>query len=96
MAPRLKLPDPGHRPHGFRSDAELAESTRHPPMITQTAPRRAVRVGHSVTLPDYVWQWLREEAFKREEPQNLVIMKALKAAGAPVEKKDLVDGRKVR
>lgn len=93
---RMKMPDPRQRPHGFETEAEVAEMTRHPPVLKPTAPRRAVRVGHSVTLPDYVWRWLKEESFKQDMPKNVIIMKALKAAGAPIEKGDLVDGRKVR
>lgn len=96
MAAKRKLPDPGHRPHGFQTEAEVAATVRHPPAIRQTPQKLSHRSGHSLTLPDYLWRWLKDEAHRRDEPQNLIIMRALKAQGAPIEQRDLVDGRKVR
>ena len=54
------------------------------------------RRNSSVSLPEYVWDLLREEGFKNREPQNIVIMRGLKKLGLPIRDEDLIDPRKLR
>jgi hypothetical protein len=39
---------------------------------------------------------LDDVAHKAREPQNVFVMKALKAAGLPIDDEDLIDSRKIR
>lgn len=61
----------------------------------QLDPNKARR-NSSVSMPEYVWELLREEGFKSKEPQNIVIMRGLKAIGLAIDEEDLVDPRKLR
>lgn len=54
------------------------------------------RRNSSVSLPEYVWELLRKEGFDRKEPQNVVILRGLKALGLPIKDIDLIDPRKLR
>lgn len=54
------------------------------------------RRNSSVSMPQYVWDLLGDHAHQAREPQNIFIMKALKAAGLPIDEEDLIDPRKIR
>jgi hypothetical protein len=54
------------------------------------------RRNSSVSMPLYVWDLLADAAHKAREPQNVFVMKALKAAGLPIDDEDLIDPRKIR
>ncbi len=47
-------------------------------------------------MPHYVWDLLRDEAYRSREPQNIVILRGLKAIGLAIEPEDLIDPRKLR
>ena len=54
------------------------------------------RRNSSISMPGYVWDLLYDKAHDNREPQNIVVMKALKAMGLPIDESDLIDPRKVR
>jgi hypothetical protein len=58
-------------------------------------PRRRRR-NSSVSMPEYVWDLLGDKAHETRQPQNVVVMQALKIMGLPIDEADLIDPRKVR
>ena len=54
------------------------------------------RVTKAVTLPQYVWDWIKTQHRENDEPQNVTLLRAMKAGGAPIREEDLVDARKSR
>ena len=54
------------------------------------------RRNSSVSLPVYVWDLLRDEAYRTRQPKNVVILRALKAMGLDIHDADLIDPRSVR
>ncbi len=54
------------------------------------------RRNSSLSMPVYVWDLLKDASHQSREPQNIFVMKALKAAGLPINEADLIDPRKVR
>jgi len=54
------------------------------------------RVTKAISLPRYVWDWIKEQHREHDEPQNVALMRAMKSGGAPVREEDLVDARKAR
>lgn len=56
-------------------------------------PVIAKRALKTISLPEYVWEQIRELSYQRKEPQNIVLLRALKNDGVRVEEEDLVDGR---
>jgi hypothetical protein len=78
--------------HAF-GKAPTSLPTISPALRQETVkPRR----NSSVSMPDYVWELLREEGFRSKEPQNVVIMRGLKAIGLAIDDADLIDPRKLR
>lgn len=51
------------------------------------------RKTKSLMLPQYVWDWFKAEERRTGEPQNSVVLRTLKAGGAPVREEDLGDQR---
>ena len=65
--------------------------------ISPTRQAREVeRRNSSLSMPVYVWDLLADAAHKEKDPQNIFVMKALKAAGLPIHDEDLIDPRKIR
>jgi hypothetical protein len=58
--------------------------------------RQIERRNSSLSMPTYVWDLLGDAAHKAKEPQNIFVMKALKATGLPIDDADLIDPRKIR
>lgn len=54
------------------------------------------RRNSSVSMPVYVWDNLADAAHVAKEPQNIYVMKALKAFGLEIDEEDLIDPRKTR
>jgi hypothetical protein len=54
------------------------------------------RVTKAISLPRYVWDWIKAEHRTTDETQNVVIMRTMKKGGAPIREEDLVDGRLMR
>lgn len=54
------------------------------------------RVTKAVSLPQYVWDWIKNQHRENDEPQNVTLLRAMKAGGAPIREEDLVDARKSR
>jgi hypothetical protein len=54
------------------------------------------RVTKAISLPQYVWDWIKTEHRAKDEPQNVVIMRMMKQGGAPIRNEDLIDGRMSR
>lgn len=79
-------------------EKRLSGGGRGLPNISPVETRDPVkeRRNSSVSLPVYVWDLLRDEAYRAREPQNVVILRALKAIGLAVDEADLVDPRTVR
>lgn len=63
--------------------------------VETRAPAKERR-NKSMSLPLYVWDQLRDEAYRKREPQNAVILRGLKAIGLDVAEDDLIDPRKLR
>lgn len=59
----------------------------------RSAPVIAERATKTISLPQYVWDQIRERSYQRKEPLNVVLMRALKSDGFSVNEEDLVDGR---
>ncbi len=82
------------------SDAERAfeGADKKLPNISPQMPRHpdADRRSSSVSLPHYVWELIRDESYRSRDPQNVVILRGLKALGLEIREDDLVDLRKVR
>jgi hypothetical protein len=51
------------------------------------------RITKAISLPTYVWDWIKAEHRAKDEPQNVVIMRMMKQGGAPIREEDLIDGR---
>lgn len=51
------------------------------------------RVTKAISLPQYLWDWIKAEHRAKDEPQNVIIMRMMKQGGAPIREEDLVDGR---
>ena len=64
------------------------------PVVKPAAHKK--RRNSSVSMPQYVWDLLGDHAHQAREPQNIFIMKALKAAGLAIDEEDLIDPRKTR
>src|ERR1035437_105763 len=54
------------------------------------------RRNSSISLPKYVWKLIKQRSATDDEPQNVVILRALKAYGFPIDEEDLTDPRKLR
>jgi hypothetical protein len=82
------------------ADAERAfeDADKKLPNISplQTRSPDADRRSSSVSLPHYVWELIRDESYVSRDPQNVVILRGLKALGLNIREEDLVDLRKVR
>lgn len=74
-----------------------AKKTSLPSISPKAKPAAgSERRSSAVSLPDYVWELLRVEAFERREPGNVIIMRGLKALGLDIREEDLIDPRKTR
>jgi hypothetical protein len=73
-------------------------STNKKPKKVEKVVSAAVKSRKTVaiSLPDYVWDWIRDQSFEERLPQNVIILKAMKDGGAPIDLEDLVDARKAR
>lgn len=67
-----------------------------PSISPARAARQVDRRNSSLSMPVYVWDLLADAAHKEKEPQNIFVMKALKAAGLTIHDADLIDPRKIR
>ena len=67
-----------------------------PSISPARASRQVERRNSSLSMPVYVWDLLADAAHKEKEPQNIYVMKALRAAGLPIHDEDLIDPRKIR
>jgi hypothetical protein len=76
-----------------------------PIVIQKPAPQQKIvvqedpasqRVTKAVSLPQYVWDWIKEQHRENDEPQNVTLLRSMKAGGAPIREEDLVDARKSR
>lgn len=65
-----------------------------PPPAPKSPDRE--RKTSSLSLPEYVWKLLKQHSYTDGEPQNIVVLKALKAYGFDIFDDDLVDPRKAR
>jgi hypothetical protein len=65
-----------------------------PPPAPKSPDRE--RKASSLSLPEYVWRQLKQRSYGDDEPQNIVVLKALKAYGFEIHEDDLVDPRKLR
>lgn len=98
--PKMKLPNvnaEGRDGAGIKK--LLEEGAKEYPSLTAETKKDPVskakkRVTKSLSMPDYVWEIIFEASYKEREPQGVVVMKALKKMGYPIDKDDLVDGRK--
>lgn len=54
------------------------------------------RKNSSLSLPIYVWDLIRDEAYRSRDPQNVVVLRALKALGLDVLEDDIQDLRKAK
>ena len=68
--------------------------TISPPPAPRNPDRE--RKASSISLPEYVWKLLKQRAYTDDEPQNVVVMKALQAYGLEIQDEDLIDPRKLR
>lgn len=80
---------------GAKAQAMPSLSPRKEAAASATAKKSktAPRSTNAISLPDYVWAWIREEGHKNKEAQNVLIMRYMKQGGAPIAEEDLVDGR---
>lgn len=80
------------------AEKALENTGKNLPTISPADPQdpRKKRRNSSVSMPDYVWDLLRDEGYISREPQNVVIMRGLKAIGLLIDEEDLIDPRKVR
>jgi hypothetical protein len=67
-----------------------------PATVVAKKPKAKPRSTNAISLPDYVWAWIREEGHKNKEAQNVLMMRFMKQGGAPIDEEDLVDGRRKR
>ncbi|MFH1157945.1 MAG: hypothetical protein V1721_03560 [Pseudomonadota bacterium] len=79
---------------GAQSFPSLSSSKK--PKKTEKAVATKRRKTMAISLPEYVWDWIRDKSFEEREPQNVIILKAMKDGGAPIQIDDLVDARKSR
>ncbi|TVS00304.1 MAG: hypothetical protein EA406_00790, partial [Rhodospirillales bacterium] len=88
-------PLPGLRLKGQDLKAALDQEARALPSLTLPAEPAAgrTREARSMSFPTYVWQWLRQQSKLHDEPQNVIVLKALKDAGCPIPDHHLIDGR---
>jgi len=54
------------------------------------------RKAKSLSLPQYVWDLLRDAGYENNEPQNIVVLRGLKKLGFAIRDEDLIDPRKLR
>lgn len=87
-----------HRFSRFEEVEErLSKGKTDLPSISPTRLVRQVeRRNSSLSMPVYVWDLLADAAHQAKEPQNICVMKALKAAGLAIHDEDLIDPRKMR
>jgi hypothetical protein len=82
------------------ADAEKAfeKADKKLPTITPAAERdpSRERKGGTVNLPVYVWDLIRDEAYRSRDPQNVVVLRALKALGLQIHEEDIQDLRKAK
>jgi hypothetical protein len=80
-----------------RFEERLSKGKTALPSISPARPSRQIeRRNSSLSMPVYVWDLLADAAHKEKDPQNIFVMKALKAAGLPIQDEDLIDPRKIR
>lgn len=65
------------------------------PLPEPKSPEKERR-NSSISLPKYVWKLLRQRSATDDEPQNVIILRALKAYGFQIDEEDLTDPRKLR
>lgn len=85
---------------GFKARFSTIETalTKAPAALPSISPvpspaKGSERRSKSLSLPDYVWDQLRERAFTTRDTQNVVVMRALKMMGFAIHDEDLVDQR---
>ena len=66
------------------------------PVTVKRTKKLKPRSTNAISLPDYVWKWVRDESRKKDEAQNVIIMRYMMQGGAPINEEDLVDGRRKR
>ncbi len=91
---------------GARSMPSLSVKKQPEPVVVQKpVPQQKIvvqedmssqRVTKAVSLPQYVWDWIKEQHRENDEPQNVTLLRSMKAGGAPIREEDLVDARKSR
>lgn len=87
---------------GAKENAMPSLTPRRAPAVVEAAPVAEIkrktkpRSTNAISLPDYVWEWIREEGHKNKEAQNVLMMRFMKQGGAPIAEEDLVDGRRKR
>lgn len=82
------------------SDAEKAfeKAEKKLPTISPGDERDPLRErkNGSLSLPIYVWDLIRDEAYTSRDPQNVVVLRALKALGLDILEDDIQDLRKAK
>lgn len=80
------------------AEERLSKGKTALPSISPTAVPVAEkeRRNSSVSMPRYVWKNLGDAAHADDVPQNIYVMKALKAYGIEIDEEDLIDPRKTR
>lgn len=100
MAKKLDDAATGHVKHDRFSlmEEKLSSSATSLPNISPVKVRdpNKRRRNSSISMPAYVWDLLCDKAHESREPQNIVVMRALKTMGLPIDESDLIDPRKVR
>lgn len=99
MAKSKGMPDV--RIGGSRLKAALDEGAAQLPSMKPAAavrplavaPKQVERANKSLSLPVYVWEALKKRSHETGDPQNVVVMKGLRALGIEIQETDLVDGR---
>ena len=99
-AKKKGLPNVNNEGRGGAKIKKLLEqgAKEYPSLQTETkkaaVSKAKKRVTKSLSMPEYVWEIIFEASYKGREPQGVVVMKALKNMGYPIDEADLVDGRK--
>lgn len=97
---KKSLPNVDTEKRGGAEIKKLLEegAKEYPSLIAETKKKKASkatkRVTKSLSMPEYVWELIFEASYKERQPQGVVVMKALKKIGYPIDDEDLVDGRK--
>ena len=81
------------------AEKALDSAVRKLPTIIPAAEPKSPgkeRRNSSISMPKYVWKHLKHRSAADDEPQNVIILRALKAYGFQIDEEDLTDPRKLR